>query len=458
MAEFAYQDLLPLGEDATPYRRLTSDGVAPVHARRTFLEVEPAALTRLAREAMRTSRIAGPATSSSWRTSPATRRPRPTTGSWPSSSSRTRAWRGRRAAVLPGHRHGHRDGEEGRARPHRRGRRGGARAGRVRHAYRTGNLRYSQMAPLDMYRGHAGSNLPAQIEIYAVPGDEYSLLFMAKGGGSANKSFLFQEGKAILNQQVWRVPRGEAPFQSARPALIILAVVIGGTSRVHAEGRQARLGPLPRRAPGRGNARAGIPGPWPRAGYEVEARRTGDRAQFGGKYFCHDVRVIRLPRHGASCPVGIAVSCSADRQALGKITRHGIGCLDARADPARFLPEVDEQALRGEIVGSTSAARWRSSEPRSRASRWTERRADRSHDRRPRYCARPDQGRLDRGEEMPAYMQDHVVYYAGPAKTPQGYASGSFGPTTAGRMDAYGSLPGRGGSTSCSPRGTAPAR
>ena len=219
MAEFAYQDLLPLGEDATPYRRLTSDGVAPVHAAggrssRSSQRPSPGWPAR----PCATSRISsGPATSSSWRTFSATRRPRPTTGSWPSSSSRTRG----RGGVLPSCQDtgtaivmGKR-----RARPHRRGRRGGARAGRVRRIPHRQPAVLADGAPRHVPRGQYGSNLPAQIEIYAVPGDEYNLLFMAKGGGSANKSFLFQESKALLNWRVWPCSSRRSSVRSApRPA------------------------------------------------------------------------------------------------------------------------------------------------------------------------------------------------------------------------------------------------
>jgi fumarate hydratase class I len=304
-------------------------------------------------------------------------------------------------------------------------------------------LRYSQLAPLDMYREvNTGSNLPAQIEIHAVPGDEYKLLFLAKGGGSANKSFLFQETKALLN------PRSLAAFLEEKVRSLgtaacppyHLAVVIGGTSAEYtlkvaklASARYLDSLPTSGNEHGRGFRDLAL-----EAEVHDMTRRLGIGAQFGGKYFCHDVRVIRLPRHGASCPVGIAVSCSADRQALGKITRDGVYLERLETDPARFLPEVDETALRGDVVrldvGRPMA------EVRAELSRQPVR--TRLALTGPMIVARDIahakiKERLDAGEGMPAYMRDHVVYYAGPAKTPKGYASGSFGPTTAGRMDAY---------------------
>jgi fumarate hydratase class I len=310
-------------------------------------------------------------------------------------------------------------------------------------AYRTGNLRYSQLAPLDMYReANTGSNLPAQIEVHAVPGDEYKLLFMAKGGGSANKSFLFQETKALLN------PRSLAAFLEEKVRSLgtaacppyHLAVVIGGTSAEYtlkvaklASARYLDSLPTSGNEHGRGFRDLAL-----EAEVHEMTRRLGIGAQFGGKYFCHDVRVIRLPRHGASCPVGIAVSCSADRQALGKITRDGVYLEQLETDPARFLPEVDETALPGDVVrvdlGRPMA------EVRAELSRHPVR--TRLALSGPMIVARDIahakiKERLDAGEPMPAYLRDHVVYYAGPAKTPKGYASGSFGPTTAGRMDAY---------------------
>jgi fumarate hydratase class I len=289
---------------------------------------------------------------------------------------------------------------------------------------------------------NTGSNLPAQIEIQSVPGDEYKLLFMAKGGGSANKSFLFQESKALLNPQSLAAFLEEKVRSLGTAACppYHLAVVIGGTSAEYtlkvaklASAKYLDSLPTSGNEHGRGFRDLAL---------EVQVhemtRRLGIGAQFGGKYFCHDVRVIRLPRHGASCPVGIAVSCSADRQALGKITRDGVYLEQLETDPARFLPDVDERALRGEVVRVDLGRPM--TEVRAELSRHPVR--TRLALTGPMIVARDIahakiKERLDAGEAMPPYMRDHVVYYAGPAKTPKGYASGSFGPTTAGRMDAY---------------------
>ncbi|HET6146807.1 MAG TPA: FumA C-terminus/TtdB family hydratase beta subunit, partial [Polyangia bacterium] len=309
--------------------------------------------------------------------------------------------------------------------------------------YATCNLRYSQLAPLDTYREvNTGTNLPAQIEIYATDGDAYKFLFMAKGGGSANKSYLFQETKALLNPESL-LAFLDAKLRSLGTAACPpyhLAIVIGGTSAEYtlkvAKLASARyLDGLPTE----GNKLG--PGIRDRA-LETQvlalAQRTGIGAQFGGKYFCHDVRVIRLPRHGASCPVGIAVSCSADRQALGKITRDGIFVEQLETDPAKYLPDATHTQLEGETVAIDLNRPM--AEIRAKLSAYPIR--TRLSLSGPLVVARDIahakiKERLDRGEGMPQYLKDFMVYYAGPAKTPAGYASGSFGPTTAGRMDAY---------------------
>ncbi len=313
----------------------------------------------------------------------------------------------------------------------------------VQDTYLTSNLRYSQLAPLDMFsEKNTGTNLPAQIEIEAVPGSAYKFLFMAKGGGSANKSFLFQETKALLN------PEGLARFLDEKLRSLgtaacppyHLAVVIGGTSAEHtlrtAKYASARyLDHLPTTGDETGRGFRDLE--WEQRILEM-TRAFGIGAQFGGKYFCHDVRVVRLPRHGASCPVGVAVSCSADRQALGKITADGIFLEQLEEDPARYLPEVVDDDLSDEVVAID---------------------LDQPMDAiRNELAKHPVKTRLsltgtlvvardlahakvaellDAGEPMPEYLRNHPIYYAGPAKTPEGYASGSFGPTTAGRMDAY---------------------
>lgn len=317
----------------------------------------------------------------------------------------------------------------------------------IYQAYQKLNLRYSQLSPLNMWdEKNTGDNLPAQIEIYSdtKPGHEnsYELLFIAKGGGSANKSFLYQETKAVLNKASF------LQFMDEKLRLIgtsacppyHLAIVVGGTSaeyalKVSKLASTKYLDSLPTQGGPDGNGYRDL---------EMEAEilklteSFGIGAQFGGKYFCHDVRVIRLPRHGASCPIAIAVSCSADRQALVKIDATGAYIEALEKDPARFLPDVAtehfaenvvnvdldqpmeqirkvlsglEVKTRISLTGSLIVAR------------------DLAHAKILEM--------LDSGQELPQYFKDHAVYYAGPAKTPEGYASGSFGPTTAGRMDGY---------------------
>ena len=310
--------------------------------------------------------------------------------------------------------------------------------------YQTSNLRYSQMAPLDMYtEKNTGTNLPAEIKISAIDGDAYKFLFMAKGGGSANKSYLYQETKALLNEATllpWIFDKMQSLGTSACPPYH-LAVVIGGTSAEFAVetaklASTRYLDSLPTSGSADGHAFRDL---------DLEqqvlklSQSTGIGAQFGGKYFCHDVRIIRLPRHGASCPVGIAVSCSADRQALGKITKDGIFLEQLETDPARFLPEVGDEHL-----DDTEPVRIDLNRPMddilAELSQYPV--TTRVMLTGPMVVARDIahakiKERLDAGEDMPQYLKDHAVYYAGPAKTPEGYASGSFGPTTAGRMDSY---------------------
>ena len=314
----------------------------------------------------------------------------------------------------------------------------------VQRTYLTSNLRYSQLAPLTMYdEVNTGTNLPAEIKIAATDGDEYKFLFIAKGGGSANKSYLYQETKALLNPTrllPWLFEQMQTLGTAACPPYH-LAVVIGGTSAEYAVetaklASTRYLDSLPTSGSKLGHAFRDV---------ELEAevwhlaQTTGIGAQFGGKYFCHDVRVIRLPRHGASCPVAMAVSCSADRQALGKITREGLFLEQLEHDPARFLPEVTDDDFDGEAVVHIDLTR-PMSEIRAELSKYPVR--TRVMLTGPMVVARDIahakiKERLDAGEPMPRYLQDMCVYYAGPAKTPEGYASGSFGPTTAGRMDSY---------------------
>jgi fumarate hydratase, class I len=305
------------------------------------------------------------------------------------------------------------------------------------------NLRYSQVAPLDMYEErNTGTNLPAQIDIQAVPGNAYKFLFIAKGGGSANKTFLYQQTKALLNPQSLLKFLDEKirTLGTAACPPYHLAIVIGGTSaemtlKTVKLASCRYLDSLPTQGSASGHAFRDL-------GLEEEVlqltRRMGIGAQFGGKYFCHDVRVIRLPRHGASCPVGIGVSCAADRQILGKITAQGVFLEQLEANPAQYLPEISSEELGGPVV------RIDLDRPMSEIRRTLSQHPIRTRLALsgPMIVARDIahaklKERLDRGEGLPEYFKQHPVYYAGPAKTPKGYASGSFGPTTAGRMDSY---------------------
>jgi fumarate hydratase class I len=313
----------------------------------------------------------------------------------------------------------------------------------VFRTYAEDNLRYSQLAPLSMYEEvNTGSNLPAQIEIYATGGDAYDFLFIAKGGGSANKSFLYQETKALLNpDSLMRfVDEKIRTLGTAACPPYHLAIVIGGTS-AELTMKTVKLASC--------HYFDGLPEAGSESGHAFRDRaleedilkltqRTGIGAQFGGKYFCHDVRVIRLPRHGASCPVGIGVSCSADRQALGRITAEGVFLEQLETDPARFMPDIDEATLAGDVVEidlnapmADMLAELTKHPVRTRLSLTGTLVVGRD------IAHAKIKERLDAGEPMPDYMLNHPVYYAGPAKTPEGMASGSFGPTTAGRMDSY---------------------
>jgi fumarate hydratase class I len=313
----------------------------------------------------------------------------------------------------------------------------------IRDAYETRNLRYSQLAPLSMYEErNTRTNLPAQIEIAAEGDDAYKFLFMAKGGGSANKTFLFQATPSILSPErlVAFLREKILTLGTAACPPYHLAIVVGGTSaemtlKAVKLASARYLDALPTAGSELGHAFRDLE-------MEGEVHRLthslGVGAQFGGKYFCHDVRVIRLPRHGASLPIGLGVSCSADRQAVGKITRDGVFLEELERNPARFMPEVDEARLGGEVVAvdltrpMPEILGQLSPHPiRTRVSLSG-----------PMIVARDLahaklRERLEAGGGLPGYMRDHPVYYAGPAKTPTGYASGSFGPTTAGRMDAY---------------------
>lgn len=309
--------------------------------------------------------------------------------------------------------------------------------------YQQTNLRYSQMAPISTFEEkNTGTNLPAQLELYATGGDEYGFLFVTKGGGSANKSFLYQQTAAILDRarlMAFLEQKVKTLGTAACPPYH-LAIAIGGTSaevtmKTVKLASCRDLDDLPTRGDPSGHA---IRDPE----LEDEIWRMTQRleigAQFGGKYFCHDVRVIRLPRHGASLPIGIGVSCSADRQAKAKITADGVFLEQLETDPAQYVPEIDEQKISGDVVRID--LRQPMNEIRATLSRYpiTTRLALNG----PMIVARDLahaklRERLERGEGLPQYVKDHPIYYAGPAKTPPGMPSGSFGPTTAGRMDSY---------------------
>jgi fumarate hydratase, class I len=310
-------------------------------------------------------------------------------------------------------------------------------------AFQERNLRYSQMAPLDMYEEkNTGTNLPAQIEIYAKPGNEYRLLFITKGGGSANKTFLYQESKALLNPEsllTFVADKLRSLGTSACPPYH-LALVVGGMSaeftlKTVKLASTHYLDDLPTSGNDYGRAFRDL---------DLEEKifklciDTGVGAQFGGKYLAHDVRVIRLPRHGASCPVGLGVSCSAHRQILGKITKQGVFLEQLETNPAQYMPDIrDDQLsdtavkidLRRPMADILAALRQHPVATRLSLTGPMIVARDIAHAKL--------KERLDAGEGLPQYFKDHVVYYAGPAKKPQGYASGSFGPTTAGRMDSY---------------------
>ena len=313
----------------------------------------------------------------------------------------------------------------------------------IKRTYETDNLRYSQLAPIDMYtEKNTGNNLPAQIDIYSEKGNSYKFLFIAKGGGSANKTFLYQKTKALLNPSSLMsfLDKEIRNLGTAACPPYHLAIVIGGTSaefnlKTVKMASTHYLDNLPIRGNEHGQAFRDI---------ELEEKvhkftqNLGIGAQFGGKYFCHDVRVIRLPRHGASCPVGIGVSCSADRQIMGKITRDGLFLERLEKNPARFLPEIIGDELGGDVINIDLNRPM--VEIRAELSRYPIKTRlslsgsmivarDIAHAKL--------KERLDKGEDLPDYVRENAVYYAGPAKTPDGFASGSFGPTTAGRMDTY---------------------
>ena len=451
MSTYAHVELLPTGPADVTYRHLTSDHVSTITvAGRRFLQVEPEALRLLTAEAMRdiahlfrTDHLAAfAAILDDPEASPNDRfvalellkNANIAAGGVLPSCQDTGT------AIILGHK-GERvltgtddDPDFDDAEAISQG---------VADTYLTSNLRYSQLAPLDMFTElNTGNNLPAQIEIYASPGDEYELVFMAKGGGSANKSFLFQETKALLNPESLTrfLDTNLRTLGTAACPPYHLAVVIGGTSaefavKVAKYASAKYLDTLPTAGSEAGHGFRDLE--WEQRILEL-TREFGIGAQFGGKYFCHDVRVVRLPRHGASCPVAIAVSCSADRQALGRITADGIFLEQLETDPARFLPVTEEQQLSSAVVPIDL------SQPMDAIlNQLTQHPVKTRLSLTGTLVVARDiahaklKERLDAGDGLPDYLRERPVYYAGPAKTPEGYASGSFGPTTAGRMDSY---------------------
>ena len=445
MNSFEHHELFPLGPDETSYRRLTGDHVsAGAFDGRAVLKVEPRALTLLARQAFHDiSHLLRPSHLAQLRA--ILDDPEASANDKFVALEFLKNANIAAGGVLPmcqdtgtaivmakkGQMVWTGGGDEA------------ALAEGAMRAYTEDNLRYSQLAPLDMYKeANTGTNLPAQIDIYADDGDEYHFLFVAKGGGSANKTFLYQETKALLNPASLMKFLDEKlrTLGTAACPPYHLAVVVGGTS-AEMNLKTVKLTSC--------HYLDGLPTSGDKSGrafrdVETEAqvldltRRLGIGAQFGGKYFCHDVRVVRLPRHGASCPVGIGVSCSADRQILGKITKDGVFLERLETEPAKYLPEISEKDASGPVARidldrpmRDILAELGKHPVRTRVSLTGTLIVARD------IAHAKLKERLDRGEGLPQYFKDHPVYYAGPAKTPKGYASGSFGPTTAGRMDSY---------------------
>ena len=448
MPEFTYSDLLPLGEDTTEYRLISTEGVSTFTAEgMEFLKVEPSAIENLTSTAihdishyLRSEHLTQ--LSSILDDSEASPNDRfvaldllknaniAAGGILPmcqdTGTALVMGKKGQRTLTST-------KDEESIARG-------------VYDAFTNLNLRYSQMAPVTTWdEKNTGNNLPAQIEIYSdnEHPNEYNFLFIAKGGGSANKSYLYQETKAVLNPKSfmnWLDEKLRSLGTAACPPYH-LAIVIGGTSAEHTV-KTAKLASTHYldSLPTSGDAKTGHGFRDKELEQQVlELTRTlGIGAQFGGKYFCHDVRVVRLPRHGASLPIAIAVSCSADRQAKGKITKEGVFIEKLEMDPAHFLPEttdshLDDNVVRVDLNQPMAAVLAELTKypikTRLSLSGTLIVGRDLAHAKIKEI--------LDSGKPMPDYLKDHAIYYAGPAKTPAGYASGSFGPTTAGRMDSY---------------------
>ena len=446
--QFSYSDLLPLGEDATKYRLLTKDGVSvKKHGDLEFLHVEPSALTALSEVAihdishyLRAAHLQQLANILS--------DPEASPNDRFVATDLLKNANIAAGGILPMCQDTGTALIMGKKGQHvlTSGKDEVSLSQGIYDAFTKLNLRYSQMAPVTTWdEKNTGNNLPAQVEIYADSdhSDEYNFLFIAKGGGSANKSFLYQETKAVLNPtsfMTWLDEKLRSIGTAACPPYH-LAIVIGGTSAEHTV-KTAKLASTKYldSLPTSGDAATGH-------GFRdveleekvLELTRTlGIGAQFGGKYFCHDVRVVRLPRHGASLPIAIAVSCSADRQVKAKITRDGVFIEELERDPAHFLPETTDEHLDENVVAidlnqPMDAIRAELSKhpvkTRVSLTGTIVVARDLAH-------AKIKEA-IDKGEPMPQYLKDYAGYYAGPAKTPEGYASGSFGPTTAGRMDSY---------------------
>ena len=445
MVDFVYQDMFPLGEDNTPYRKLTSDFVSTVKLDGAeIVKVAPEAITLLTDQAFRDiSHLLRPGHLAQLKA--ILDDPEASPNDKYVAFDLLKTANIAAAGILPmcqdtgtaivmgkkGQNIWTGGGDEQ------------AIARGVFKTYTETNLRYSQLAPLSMFKEkNTGSNLPAQIEIYATEGSAYKFLFMAKGGGSANKAFLFQQTPAVLNPEKLYgfLEEKIKTLGTAACPPYHLAIVIGGTS-AEINLKTVKLA----------SARYldGLPTQGSETGHafrDVEAeqkilemtRQMGIGAQFGGKYFCHDVRVIRLPRHGASVPIGLGVSCSADRQAVGKITKEGVFLEALERHPEKYLPEVTDDKLGGEVVQVDLNRPM--DEIRKQLSQYPIK--TRLSLSGPMIVARDIahaklKERIDNGEGLPDYFKQHIVYYAGPSKTPEGYASGSFGPTTAGRMDSY---------------------
>ncbi len=445
MTEFAFQEMFPIGEDDTPYRKLTGEYVETASFDGApMLKVDPEALSLLTFEAFKDiSHLLRPGHLQQLRMiidDPEA-----------SDNDRFVAYELLKNANI----------SAGRILPMcqdtgtaivlgKKGQRvwtgGDDEEALARGVYRTfteTNLRYSQLAPIGTFEEvNTGTNLPGQFDLQAVPGDTYKFLFIAKGGGSANKTFFFQQTPAVLTKERLLAFFDETlrTLGTAACPPYHLAVAIGGTS-AEMNLKAAKLAScryldtLPTTGSSAGHA---IRDPELEQEILAMTRNFGIGAQFGGKYFCHDVRVIRLPRHGASLPIGIGVSCAADRQALGKITAAGVFLEKLETNPARYMPEAAPDQLSDDVVAidlnqPMDEIRRRLSEHPIRT---------RVSVSGPMIVARDAahaklRARIEAGEDLPQYFKDHCIYYAGPAKTPEGYVTGSFGPTTAGRMDSY---------------------